>query len=323
MDRDSEVMNLKEDKLIHSQNSWEKLQLDHIQWLPLSPRSKELIYQIGKDFQEFLEQNQLSVDWNSILTYLNETDPKDVDNRPFSQPRSKSSDFNPNTFNSKKYALKKILLEQASVQKDPLMRLAIQEHFKSLKSAKVDLKIHEQEYLSLNELEQITHYCFQGKDRLVRIGLMVHALFETGCRVSELIHIEHKHVTPIQNDEEHEHLQITVVGKGLKERQVYMKKATYQKILTFFKGSRYLFASEKDTPLFRNNVFRSIQRVAARAGITKTVHPHTFRHSCAMHLLKNKKLNAKAVSEYLGHSDVAITLKSYVHDMPSASEVLS
>lgn len=283
------------------------IDLSVVHTMPLSDRSKELIAQVGKEFKAYLEQDQAKLNWDTVRHFL-------------LHHAQQSGPLKPNSFNSKKYAVKKLLLAQDSIQRDPYLKVAIEEHFKSLKSAQVDVRIHEEDYLSQSEITQIIDFCFRGKDRPARIGILIQALFETGCRVSELIHIRLNDLTAVHQSEA-SHYRIRIVGKGKKERMVFLKEKTFKQAEVFFKGKTFLFESEDGTALFRNNVFRSIQRMAKRAGIEKSVHPHTLRHSCAMHLLKTRKLNAKAVSEYLGHSDVSITLKSYIHDMPTAEDV--
>jgi integrase/recombinase XerD len=278
------------------------LDLRPIEKLPLSVRSRELITTVAKDFSHFLERQQGEFNWEGILAFLAQ------------QQLPNGAPLKPASMNSKRYALKKLLLTQPQFA-HPTARATLHEAFKTLKNANLDLRVHEEEYLSKEEIELLVEHCLRGKDRQVRIGIIVQALFESGCRVSELINIR------LDDCQQGEFIRIRILGKGQKERWVFMKPKTFNQARTFFAGKTYLFESENDTTLFRNNVFRTIQRMSRRAGLKKIVHPHTLRHSCAMYLIKVRNLNPKAVSEYLGHSDVAITLKSYVHDMPSAQEI--
>ena len=273
-----------------------------IQRLPLSERSREIISIVAKDFDDFLLDSTEPLTRESILKYLK------------SQQLSNGAPLKPASMNTKRYALKKLLLAQPQFA-HPTARASLHEAFKTLKNAVLDLRVHDEEYLSAEEIDRLVDHCQRGKDREIRIGVIVQALFETGCRVSELTSIR------IDDCQMGEFIRIRILGKGQKERWVFMKAKTYNQARTFFAGQAFLFESENGTSLFRNNVFRIIQRMSRRAGIEKIVHPHTLRHSCAMHLIKVRKLNPKAVSEYLGHSDVSITLKSYVHDMPSPEEI--
>jgi integrase/recombinase XerD len=64
-------------------------------------------------------------------------------------------------------------------------------------------------------------------------------------------------------------------------------------------------------PISRSQVFRIVKRYAALAGITAQVSPHTFRHSCASHLLA-RGADLRLVQELLGHASLATT-EIYTH----------
>jgi len=281
-----------------------ELDLDVLERLPLSTASRNLLLGVGREFNRFMKELGTPLDWTLIERYFQTL----VDHDP---PPS------PATLNSKKYALKKLLLAQRNFQNSPMARVALDQHFATLRPYRLDTRVHEGQYLCERDISNLVRVCYEGKDRQIRLGIIIQALFETGCRVSELLGIRLQDCEPRDH-----HIVIRIVGKGNKERQVYMKTKTQSMARTFFQGNTWLFESERGTQVFRNNIFRSIQRITQQMGIEGAIHPHTFRHSCAMHLLKVRKLNPKAVSEYLGHSDVSITLKAYIHDMPRASEVL-
>jgi|SaaInlStandDraft_1057018.scaffolds.fasta_scaffold17549_2 integrase len=281
-----------------------ELDLRVLDQLPLSEASKAILLGVGREFNRFIELQNRSLDWPIIQDFFQAL----VNGNP---PPS------PATLNSKKYALKKLLLNQLGFQNSPMARVALDQHFQTLRPHRLDPRVHEGEYLSEREISCLVRACYDGKERQIRLGVIIQALFETGCRISELLGIRLSDCEPRDN-----HVVIRILGKGNKERQVYLKIKTQSMARTFFQGKTWLFESERGTPIFRNNIFRSIQRESQRAGLDGSIHPHTFRHSCAMHLLKIRRLNPKAVSEYLGHSDVSITLKTYIHEMPGASDVL-
>jgi integrase/recombinase XerD len=63
--------------------------------------------------------------------------------------------------------------------------------------------------------------------------------------------------------------------------------------------------------LSRVSVFTIVKGLAAKAGITKEVSPHTFRHSFATHLVEGGA-DLRAVQEMLGHASITTT-EIYTH----------
>jgi integrase/recombinase XerD len=149
----------------------------------------------------------------------------------------------------------------------------------------------------------------------IRDRAILETLYATGMRVSELVNLK-------QSDLMFEEGLIRVFGKGSKERLVPIGMSAQQWIDTYRKQARIhlaakrksedcVFLNNRGTKLTRSMIFRIVDRYTAAAKIEKEVHPHTFRHSFATHLLEGGA-DLRAVQEMLGHADISTT-QIYTH----------
>ena len=115
---------------------------------------------------------------------------------------------------------------------------------------------------------------------------------------------------------------IPLMGKGKKERSVYIPTELDSKIREAYQGQVYLFETSGGRRLRRNNVWLQVRKSGKRAGYP-ALHPHMLRHSRATDMLLNKEISLKAVSRYLGHSSTAITSDLYVHDQVDPHELFA
>jgi integrase/recombinase XerD len=115
---------------------------------------------------------------------------------------------------------------------------------------------------------------------------------------------------------------IRVFGKGSKERLVPIGSSAINWANEYLKTSRpllmkkmksgnYLFLNSRGERLSRMSAWKIVYRYVNEAGIKKKVHPHTFRHSFATHLLEGGA-DLRAVQEMLGHADISTT-QIYTH----------
>ncbi len=137
---------------------------------------------------------------------------------------------------------------------------------------------------------------------------IIELLYGSGLRISELLALR-------RQDFEFEAGFIRVLGKGNKQRLVPMgeyARAAVQSYLTRQSGSSaWLFAGPTGQPYSRVAIWKLIQRLVTKAGITRAVSPHTFRHSFATHLLIGGA-DLRVVQEMLGHADITTT-ERYTH----------
>lgn len=169
--------------------------------------------------------------------------------------------------------------------------------------------------LDINEVEAI----LSVPDTKELLGLRDKAILELfyacGTRVSELLNLK---VNDLFFDDEI----IRVFGKGSKERLIPIGSSAIKWIGEYLKKSRpllmkklksenILFLNSRGTKLSRMGIWKIIDRYVKEAGIKKDVHPHTFRHSFATHLLEGGA-DLRAVQEMLGHADISTT-QIYTH----------
>ena len=172
--------------------------------------------------------------------------------------------------------------------------------------------------LSVDEIKKIFKQSENTDNELLglRDRCIIELLYSCGLRVSELCELK---IINIQFDAN----VIRFFGKGNKERIIpltfyakeWLEKYLYQsrQILSNRKTSdqKYVFLSNNGKRLTRAAVWQSIKKYVNAAGITKSVSPHTFRHSFATHLIDGGA-NLIEIQKLLGHSDISTT-EIYVH----------
>jgi len=153
-----------------------------------------------------------------------------------------------------------------------------------------------------------------------RNRVLLRLLYASGVRVAEVCALRW---TDVQDRKEGAG-QISVFGKGEKERQILLPASVYQDLLTLRCGA------PADAPVFRSRkgghaldtsqVLRIVRAAAKRAGLDqdgKKVSPHWLRHSHATHALE-RGAPIHLVAATLGHASVATTGK-YLHARPTES----
>lgn len=144
---------------------------------------------------------------------------------------------------------------------------------------------------------------------------ILETLYATGMRVSELTGLKQQNLLEDQQ-------LVRVFGKGSKERLVPIGEPALKWIDQYKRRVRValaqrrrtndaVFLNARGTPISRVSVWKIVAEYATRAGIRKEIHPHTFRHSFATHLLEGGA-DLRAVQEMLGHADISTT-QIYTH----------
>lgn len=173
---------------------------------------------------------------------------------------------------------------------------------------------HLPDVLSVEEIDAMIAAIPDGKEESLRNHAIIETLYGSGLRVSELVDAR---ISRLSLDD----ALLIVDGKGSKQRIVPMSPASVALIEEYLpqrgrlkikpEGQDVLFLNRRGAPLSRVMVFYIIRDLAAAAGISKTVSPHTLRHSFATHLLEGGA-NLRAIQEMLGHESIATT-ELYLH----------
>ncbi|MGN0186307.1 MAG: site-specific tyrosine recombinase [Paludibacteraceae bacterium] len=170
------------------------------------------------------------------------------------------------------------------------------------------------EVLSLAEIEAVLATIDLSQPDGHRNQAMIEMLYGSGLRVSELVNLKLSHIFFDMHC-------VKVEGKGNKQRLVPLSAPAEEALhcwlvernaLPIQHGQEdFVFLNRRGHQLTRNMVFLIVKKLAAAAGIKKTISPHTFRHSFATHLLEGGA-NLRAIQEMLGHESI-LTTEIYTH----------
>ena len=169
--------------------------------------------------------------------------------------------------------------------------------------------------LSVEEINTILNSFNTNNHLAIRDKALISLLYSCGLRVSELTKLT---LTNLFLEEEI----IKIFGKGGKERIVPIGLKAKLDIMKYIDLVRpaharrsssmgFLFLSNRGHVISRKTVWTIIKKTALKAGVDKSISPHTFRHSFASHLLEGGA-GLRIVQELLGHSSISTT-QIYTH----------
>ena len=169
--------------------------------------------------------------------------------------------------------------------------------------------------LSFEEIENMIAQLDQSTPEGGRNKAIMETIYSCGLRVSEVTNLK---ISCLYLDVGF----IRVIGKGDKERLVPIGRDAVKYIRIYKDNIRvhetiqpgyedFLFLNNRGKPLSRVMIFYIIKKMAQKAGVTKNISPHTFRHSFATHLVEGGA-DLRAVQEMLGHESITTT-EIYTH----------
>lgn len=149
------------------------------------------------------------------------------------------------------------------------------------------------------EIERLKEACEDLRDKVI-----ISFLLSTGCRISEVCNLD-------REDVDFENLECQVLGKGNKERTVYIDDVTAMLLRRYLKSRRDLMpalfvgkGTERMTP---GGVRFMLKRLEEKTGV-ENVHPHRFRRTLATNLI-NHGMPIQEVAAILGHDKLDTTMK--------------
>ena len=175
------------------------------------------------------------------------------------------------------------------------------------------LPLHLPEFLTQAEMQAVLAAPNVAKASGQRDACILTLLYAAGLRVSELCALTTQDVD-LQRGVIH-----VVMGKGAKARTVPIHSQAQKQLLNYLETTRqsfhpkttHLFLNRSGQGLTRQYVWKMVKKYVAACAITKTVSPHTFRHSFATHLLEGGA-DLRSVQLLLGHADISAT-EIYTH----------
>jgi len=197
----------------------------------------------------------------------------------------------------------RFLVDEGVLDHDPTDRIEVPRAWRALPDT-----------LSVSDVERILDAVALDSRVGWRDAAILEVLYASGMRVSEL--------TGLTLDALHlDDGLCKVMGKGSKERLVPLGSAAIRALRRYLdavrpglaqgNSQRAVFLNQRGGPLSRTSVWSVVKSTVSRAGLTQRVSPHTFRHSCATHLLEGGA-DLAVVQELLGHADISTT-EIYTH----------
>jgi integrase/recombinase XerD len=164
-------------------------------------------------------------------------------------------------------------------------------------------------FLSYEEVDKILAAPSLTTNRGVRDNAMIHLLYASGLRVSELCDLKIR-------DLDRKLGTVSPLGKGQKRRIVPVGQVALEKLDLYLDAVRphtkgavrdpHLFLSPRGQRFSRQGLWKLLKAYARSAGIETPISPHKLRHSFATHLLRGGA-DLRAVQAMLGHADLGTT----------------
>ncbi|OVE68446.1 recombinase XerC [Clostridium diolis] len=169
-------------------------------------------------------------------------------------------------------------------------------------------------YLTLNQSIHLLKSLNKSDKNYSRDYCILMFFLNCGMRLSELCSIQ---IDKIRDDT------LTIIGKGNKERTVYLNDACLKALANYLnvrddskalpENKKFLFLSSRNVPINKRTVEIMIKKHITNAGLTDDKYtPHKLRHTAATLMYKYGNVDIRSLQSILGHTNISTT-QIYTH----------
>ena len=169
-------------------------------------------------------------------------------------------------------------------------------------------------YLTLNQSIHLLESLDENDKNFKRDNCILTFFLNCGMRLSELCSIQ---IDKIKEDT------LTIIGKGNKERTVYLNEACIKALNNYLsvrndskaltEHKKFLFLSSRNSPISKRTVEVMIKKHITKAGFTDEKYtPHKLRHTAATLMYKHGNVDIRSLQSILGHENISTT-QIYTH----------
>ncbi|MHA1342402.1 MAG: tyrosine-type recombinase/integrase [Promethearchaeota archaeon] len=279
-------------ELINLENKENSVLIKETAWSLLSKESRDAYGYDYKLFFNFIAKDPKEINSSDILKFIEYLEKKEYKNSSINRKIASLS------------KMFKIMVLVGEIKANPV------EMLKQLKN--ISHKTSKEVFISLTkqEIKKTVKLYKKSSIQDKKMSLIIRTLAKTGLRISEFINIKN---IDIEDYDENNKI-ITIVGKGKKERKIYIDDCFLKEIRKIYPiqgKSPYLFYTIRRNKYNRKVLWKQIKE-KFKEKIDKDVHPHLLRHFFATYKINDEKRDIKAVSKFLGHSSVSTTINFYI-----------
>ena len=189
------------------------------------------------------------------------------------------------------------------LQYEPIEHLSQIQRILKIRMKKFPIK--EIDFLTKEELTLYLNSINTDNKKGIRDYTLISFMYETGARINEVINVK---ICDLQLNDNYN---VLLHGKGNKLRRVPITNELKNMFLKYINAFRlnstsYLFQGQKYQKASTKMITHIVEKYAIKSKINKSIHPHVFRHTRAMHLLE-AGLTLVDIRDILGHASIKTT----------------